>query len=153
MGEHSLQVKVYCGFDFKNKVASSGYVIRVLFTDGTFLDISVDGGSGGGSSIAAESESLVSTDDSIVTLTTISTFPNPFRNELNVTVNIEYNAEVELKLFDMEGRLVLTFDSERVKAGSNTITLYIDDRVSEAMYMLSVNTGKEELRTKVLKER
>ena len=104
---------------------------------------------GGALTMAADPVS-VEESETIVDVTTVDTYPNPFANELNLTINIAYDAIVRLQLFDMEGKLILTFEDTAVNVGSNTITLPIDDRVVEALYLISVNTGKEEIRKKVL---
>jgi hypothetical protein len=129
-------------------------VIRVWFDDGTWLDISVDGNEGKGTggrtvktdtTIASEEKNETNVD-----VTSVETYPNPFATELNLSINIAYEAIVRLRLFNMEGKLILTFEDTAVNVGSNTITLPIDDRVVEALYVISIDTGREEIRKKVL---
>lgn len=142
-------------FDFENKVASKGYTIRVWFDDGTWLDISVDGNEDkgkGGRTVKTDTTTIASEEENEtnVDVTRVETYPNPFVTELNLSIDIAYEAIVRLRLFNMEGKLIMTFEDTAVKVGSNTITLPIDDHVVKALYVISIDTGREEIRKKVL---
>ncbi|WP_297798672.1 T9SS type A sorting domain-containing protein [uncultured Eudoraea sp.] len=142
-------------FDFKNKVASSPYTVRVLFTDGTFLDISVGGGEGsknGTSTVKADPED---SEPQVVVYepTTLSAYPSPFTTQLNVDVKIDYEATVQVQLFDITGRLVKTLDAQHVSPGNNQLQFNIYDQVEEAIYVLKVNTGREIITAKVVGDR
>ncbi|MBT8438922.1 MAG: DUF11 domain-containing protein, partial [Gammaproteobacteria bacterium] len=146
-------------FDFSNKVAKSGYVIRVSFDDGTWLDISVDGNGGGKKGARTDKgdpvDEGVDSDTEVVLYkpTTLSAYPSPFTTQLNVDVNIDYEATVQVQLFDITGRLVKTLDAQHVLPGTNQLQLNIYDQVEEAIYVLKVNTGREIITAKVLGNR
>ncbi len=139
-------------FDFANKVDNSGYVIRVLFTDGTWLDISVDGEASQAASSTAESTTVDVTDTSktLADVTTVEAYPIPFGNKLNLQIEIAYEAIVNVQLFDMDGRLVLNLGDHPVIPGTNTLQFTIDNRIPEAMLILKVDTGKEIISKTVL---
>ena len=139
-------------FDFKNKVKSSPYVIRVSFTDGTWLDISIGGEESQRASSTAESTTVDVTDTSETPLdvTTVEAYPLPFGKELNVQIEIAYEAIVNVQLFDMDGRLVLNLGNHPVVPGTNLLEFRIDGRIPEAILILKVDTGKEIISKTVL---
>jgi hypothetical protein len=126
-------------FDFQNKVASTGYVIRVRFEDGTWLDISVDGG---GNNAPTKVKSP----------TTVIPYPIPIEEELNLKIDIDYKATVNAQLFDMVGRLVLNFETQLIESGSNTLKYNIPSRVrmSDTPFILRIYTGKEVIIKKII---
>ncbi len=132
-------------FDFKNKVASSGYVIRVLFMDGTWLDISVDGDESARASESTVKETTVATDSEITdfSTTSVEAYPLPFNEVLYLGVDIEYDANLLIEIFDYNGRLILRFNDYKVLAGYNTIELLMEKRLPTELYMLRVSTGQE----------
>ena len=141
-------------FDFANKVDRTPYVIRVWFTDGTWLDISVDGSeSNGNNKISSKvEESTVVLDDPalLYNSTTLSAYPSPFTTELNVDVNIEYEATARFQLYDITGRLVETLGDRDVRPGFNRLQFSIYSAIQQGIYVLRFDTGIETVDIKVV---
>lgn len=78
---------------------------------------------------------------------------NPFREELTVSINVDVNAAVALRLFDLNGRVVGTLERKLLK-GATIIDL--SEMVAPAppgAYVLSVSTGiGQQFTAKVIKQ-
>ena len=86
MGEAILR------FDFNQRVDNYGYIIRVHFMDGTWLDINV--------------QDATSQQPRLMEETTMSIYPNPTRTNFNVRLD-GYNEEyADIVIYDMSGRQV-----------------------------------------------
>ena len=85
-----------------------------------------------------------------IDVTTVDAYPLPFGNELNLQIEIAYEAIVRVQLFDMDGRLVLNLGDHPVTLGTNTLEFRIDGRIPEAILILKVDTGKEIISKTVL---
>ncbi|MFS4494024.1 T9SS type A sorting domain-containing protein [Maribacter sp. 2308TA10-17] len=85
----------------------------------------------------------------IVTKTSITPYPMTFKNDLNLNVEIPYDARLKVEIFDVNGRRVLTKKNMDVKAGSNNI--YINaSGLSPDLYFLVLYTGKEKITKKLI---
>ncbi|MFH6769028.1 T9SS type A sorting domain-containing protein, partial [Gaetbulibacter aquiaggeris] len=111
-------------FDFSNKVVSSGYTIRVHFTDGTWLDINVPDESG--TTVTATSTSKLSIE------TTMSIYPNPVQTSFNVKLE-GYNGEyADIAMYDTSGRQIMKVKKPFVPNQDLTIDLPL--KIDEGMY-------------------
>jgi hypothetical protein len=68
----------------------------------------------------------------------VTVFPNPFTNNLNVSITATASVKLTLQLFDATGRLVLT-QVNGVSNGSNLITLNTDEALSAGTYVLRIS--------------
>jgi hypothetical protein len=84
-----------------------------------------------------------------VAQTRITPYPMTFKNDLNLNVEIPYNAKIDVEIFDVNGRCVLTKKNMTVKPGSNNIHLNVSG-LSPDMYILILNTGREKIVKKLL---
>lgn len=68
-------------------------------------------------------------------------YPNPFENELNITVDLENNSEVILTITDLSGRIVLQENKGELSAGKNTIRPNGIVTLVPGMYIVQINAG------------
>lgn len=73
-------------------------------------------------------------------------FPNPYRNTATVPFHLNYNAEVQLDLFDLSGKKVASIPQGKLSAGAHQIELSMEQLglpVGNYVYQLQVtnNTG------------
>jgi hypothetical protein len=75
-------------------------------------------------------------------LQSVKIFPNPAQEELFVEINLKQNANVEIQLIDILGKLVRTIDSKvlGVGIGQNTIDI---SGLSKGIYTVKIITGQE----------
>lgn len=55
--------------------------------------------------------------------TEVIAYPMTFKNDLNFKVDIPYDAELNVEIFDVNGRCVVTKNGMNVKAGTNNVHL------------------------------
>ena len=81
--------------------------------------------------------------------------PNPFTASTDIAFHLENPGRVIVKIHDVTGRLVREINAGRQEAGRHTIRWDGDDdqgrRVAGGVYFLSVNTGRVELPSKVVR--
>lgn len=107
------------------------------------LDCNVSSKTASRTTKGSSAEMEVDTSIESISITTVEAYPIPFRDVLNLQVDIAYDANVRVQLFGLDGRLVMTFDDNPVSAGSNLLRLPIDYRVPEATFILRLYTGRE----------
>ncbi len=77
----------------------------------------------------------------------ISMWPNPVANQLNITNTSNFEGDVSVKLYDLSGRLV---NSNQNTAGN---TIQIDTSVlSSGVYLVNITDGQNTVQKKVIKE-
>ena len=131
-------------FDFNKKVVNSGYVIRVHFTDGTFLDINVPAGS-------ATTAKLMEDDFIITDIGGFSASPVPFKESLTIQYDFEYTSKkIEIQIYDLSGRLLRTYYDKNVSKG-DTKKLDIDFELrSTQVYIIRMVTDREVISKNVI---
>ncbi|SDB25611.1 protein of unknown function DUF11 [Flavobacteriaceae bacterium MAR_2010_188] len=128
-------------FDFKKKVQKYGYVIRVFFTDGTWLDINVSDEPG-----SKESElSKVSNQ------TYFKAYPVPFEDELTIEYRFDYDTDVTIDVFDTKGALVKTNKKHNYRSGSNEKLKLDFSRHENQLYFVQIGTNREQIVKKVIR--
>lgn len=81
----------------------------------------------------------------------ISLFPNPTQNSSIIEFNIEGNSLVEINLFDVQGRKIISVLNKPLQRGKYSEQLSIAD-LSSGVYLLKMKTGKSVKTIKVVKE-
>ncbi|MEL6945548.1 MAG: T9SS type A sorting domain-containing protein, partial [Bacteroidota bacterium] len=77
------------------------------------------------------------------TRTSIKIYPNPFRSQSNIVLNLEEDKEVEIYLYDLAGRLVKTVLPRQI-CTANTHRFDINGETLESgFYLLAIRIGKE----------
>jgi hypothetical protein len=87
---------------------------------------------------------------------TLSVAPNPFRNFSAVTYSLPEPAALQLKLYDVTGRMEIDLFAGRQRAGNYRLSL-VDPRLAAGVYFLKMRfddgSGEQQLTMKVLIER
>ena len=84
--------------------------------------------------------------------TQVLAYPMAFENQLNLNIKINYDANVKVQIFDMNGRLVMSNLDQTVKQGENTLRFNLD-RLAPDMYILILETDKERIVQKVVSKK
>ncbi len=63
--------------------------------------------------------------------------PNPLTTQMNISLNTHKNSKIELKLFDMQGKLIMN-SNENVNTGFNNFTIDCS-KISNGAYNLQLN--------------
>lgn len=77
-------------------------------------------------------------------------YPNPFTERLDISLTLSRKSEVDVKLFDMNGRVVRNqvFSGQN---GSNRLTLNALSDLRSGIYILSITAGEEKWMQKVIR--
>jgi len=78
-----------------------------------------------------------------------SAYPNPFNNTVRIGYRLMEAADVSLKVFDMQGREVVTLSSEEVGAGVYT-TNWNAGEVTSGVYIIQLSNGGDISSRKVI---
>jgi alpha-tubulin suppressor-like RCC1 family protein len=81
---------------------------------------------------------------------TISVYPNPTNNIVNIDYVLENSSNVVLRLTNIQGQLIFEIKTEK-SSGLNTDTLDLSSQ-SSGMYFLTVTSGSNTFTTKVVKQ-
>jgi hypothetical protein len=93
-----------------------------------------------------------SNDAGKVVKTAVTAYPMTFKNDLNLKVDIPYDAQLKVEMFDVNGRCILSKKGMNVKSGSNNVHLNVSG-LSPDMYILIIDTGKERILKKILSKK
>ncbi|MDP3461237.1 MAG: DUF4397 domain-containing protein, partial [Bacteroidales bacterium] len=78
----------------------------------------------------------------------ISAFPVPARDVININMQLEKNSNVNIEMYNLLGNIVYQFNSGMLMAGSQTDKIDVSN-FAEGMYLVRVTTGTSTLTTKV----
>jgi hypothetical protein len=67
-------------------------------------------------------------------------FPNPFRSNFKIEIEIEQDAQVDIQVIDAAGRTVLTQNANALFSGTNTISVNGSD-LAVGIYIVKITTG------------
>jgi len=92
---------------------------------------------------------VVANDDQVIpSLETalLGSYPNPFRNETNISFNLKADNKVALEIYNLKGQKVRTLVNGKTKSGTHNITWKGDDDkgnpVASGVYYFKMNSGK-----------
>jgi hypothetical protein len=88
-------------------------------------------------------------------LNEVTAFPNPFKNELNIFLNLETNHHVSYEILDITGRGMIKKDLGTLAAGIHTIRwngLSKNALLSKGTYILRVNSDSFAYNVKIIAE-
>jgi hypothetical protein len=91
--------------------------------------------------LASASKPAVSKSDKI--LTVIKVFPNPVDDQINVTLKLERESMLSIKIMDLLGNEVITLSNERYPAGETTKSFNLPNRLNSGIYFLRIVAGGE----------
>jgi hypothetical protein len=80
-------------------------------------------------------------------------YPNPFRNNINLTYTSLNDGIASLKLYDITGKLIEVLESNhRIMPGKNSFSYSLDNNLSSGMYVIKLETSSEVVFGKIIKE-
>jgi len=107
--------------------------------------------SGNTSEFAANTGLVVGVNENQTTDGALSVYPNPAKDELNVSFNLDEPQQITLRIHSSIGALVATQESGLLNAGQNTLQLNLNEYgLGNGMYFLSVSNNGSILSTKII---
>ena len=76
-------------------------------------------------------------------LTVLKVYPNPVDDQINVTLKLERESNLSIKIMDLLGNEVITLTNERAPSGEITKSFTIPNRLNSGIYFLRVVAGAE----------
>lgn len=77
-------------------------------------------------------------------------YPNPFNNKAEISFSVAQSGDVNLKIWDLSGRLIQDFGTKQYLSGRHSVEFNGDD-LSTGMYLIDVeNNGKHQFARAVL---
>ncbi|MBD1397189.1 T9SS type A sorting domain-containing protein [Pontibacter sp. JH31] len=97
----------------------------------------------------AYSKVLAVSAKSLANETSISVYPNPVSDQLNVTISVPITQDVEISLYDINGRKVIR-KSHELKTGINNLKIPIQ-HLQSGLYILKITSIDSESAIRILK--
>jgi hypothetical protein len=79
-------------------------------------------------------------------------YPNPFNPETNIEFEVKENCHVDLKIYDIQGRLVSTLINKSMSAGSYKVN-FLANRLASGVYFYSIKMGDYKATKKMILNR
>lgn len=79
----------------------------------------------------------------------VSLFPNPAKDEANLNITLENNAQVAITVFDIQGRKVMSTLEKNLEKGENKITLNTTS-LKNGEYFVQINTENKTNKIKLI---
>lgn len=76
-------------------------------------------------------------------LTVLKVYPNPIDDQINVTLKLERETILSIKIMDLLGNEVITLSNERYPSGEITKSFNIPNRLNSGIYFLRIVAGAE----------
>ena len=76
-------------------------------------------------------------------LTVVKVYPNPVDDQINITLRLERETNLSIKIMDLLGNEVVTLLNERYPAGESTRNFNIPNRLNSGIYFLRIVAGAE----------
>ncbi|WP_074589200.1 T9SS type A sorting domain-containing protein [Pedobacter antarcticus] len=76
-------------------------------------------------------------------LSVMRVYPNPVDDQINLTIRLERESNLTIKIMDLLGNEVVTLSNERLSAGEQTKTFTIPNRLNSGIYFLRFVAGSE----------
>ncbi len=70
----------------------------------------------------------------------LSVYPNPFVNILNIDIASDKNQTAHIEIYDLQGKLVSQSKAKLLK-GRNTLTIYTGNLKGESIFVIKIRTG------------
>ncbi len=80
----------------------------------------------------------------------ISLWPNPASSQLNVSIYTEQPEKVDIKLYDISGRLLSTIHQGNILQGENTLVWSRPNGIRSGVYFVVINTSSNRVAKRVL---
>lgn len=76
-------------------------------------------------------------------LSVLRVYPNPVDDQINLTLRLERESSISIKIMDLLGNEVVTLSNERLSAGEQTKTFTIPNKLNSGIYFLRFVAGAE----------
>ena len=76
-------------------------------------------------------------------LTVLKVYPNPVDDQINITLKLERETILTIKIMDLLGNEVITLSNERYPSGESTKSFSIPNRLNSGIYFLRIVAGGE----------
>ncbi len=78
-------------------------------------------------------------------------YPNPFNDNLYIDVFLATNSDLEIKLYDISGKLLYQFAESNAAKGSHSFNLNSKERtLSSGLYLLKIQNGNQHIVKKII---
>ncbi|MEE1945476.1 T9SS type A sorting domain-containing protein [Pedobacter sp. KR3-3] len=78
-------------------------------------------------------------------LTVLKLYPNPVNEQLNISLRLDRESTLSIKITDLLGNDVLVLANERTPAGEQTKTYTIPNKLNAGIYFLRIVAGGEQV--------
>jgi hypothetical protein len=76
-------------------------------------------------------------------LTVLKVYPNPVDDQINISLKLERETILTIKIMDLLGNEVITLSNERYPSGESTKSFNIPNRLNSGIYFLRIVAGGE----------
>lgn len=76
-------------------------------------------------------------------LSTLSVYPNPIEDKINVNFLVKKDAQVSIRLLDVLGNEIATILNEKYSAGEYKQSFNVPNKVTKSLYFVKVSVGAE----------
>ncbi len=87
-------------------------------------------------------------EERIINTVSVSIYPNPAREYVNIRFELTEESEISLEMYDMLGQRVRIVNQGYAYEGSHTLRFPVND-LESGMYLLIINTGNSQIANKV----
>ncbi len=94
-------------------------------------------------SVSAYSPFAKGKDKTGKTFTILKIYPNPVVEQLNISLHLEKEANLSIKITDLLGNEIVTLANERAPSGEQTKTFSMPAKLSSGIYFLRIVAGGE----------
>ncbi len=99
-------------------------------------------------------QSTTAIDEQSIISSALTSFPNPFSEEIHLELNLQKAGIVNMQLFDVNGRKLMSIQENNLNKGMNRLTL-VDQRISQlkkGAYFMYLEVGNESFKLKLIKQ-
>ena len=83
--------------------------------------------------------------------TKLAVYPNPFIDQVTIAYELKSASGINIKIYDMSGRVVKNITKENQKAGVNNLIIQTTD-LKNGIYFYTLNTDQEQFNGKLIKQ-
>ncbi len=76
-------------------------------------------------------------------LTVLKVYPNPIDDQINISLRLERESMISIRIMDLLGNEVMTLANERFSAGDITKSYQLPNRLNSGIYFLRIVAGAE----------
>ena len=82
----------------------------------------------------------------------VSVYPNPFKDQINITLDLQKAGDISIGLYDINGKLLLIQNQENTGIGEHLFTLNSATPLASGMYFLRVATENSVITKKLVRQ-